>query len=268
MVQPRPVSGFFGVRQTLRTASGIRVSETGYPAGTVLPQHAHDRPHFCLVLDGHYRETVERQTRLRGGRSLSFQPAGVGHGEVHETAGRHLLIQVPAPLVAGLGSAFERPMDLSDDPSVGLASRIHAELRERDPVTSLAVEGMALELLARVVRRQPSRRGARPDWLRGVEDALEECVATPPTMDVLAGLAGVHRVHLARVFRRVHRCTIAEYSRRLRVQRACRRLEGGVESLAELARELGFCDQSHFTRCFRQQTGWTPSAYRARAGKG
>jgi transcriptional regulator GlxA family with amidase domain len=33
-------------------------------------------------------------------------------------------------------------------------------------------------------------------------------------------------------------------------------------SLAELAVTLGFCDQAHFSRCFRQTTGQTPALYR------
>lgn len=35
-----------------------------------------------------------------------------------------------------------------------------------------------------------------------------------------------------------------------------------VPSLADLALRLGFCDQAHFSRCFRQTTGQTPAQYR------
>ncbi len=32
--------------------------------------------------------------------------------------------------------------------------------------------------------------------------------------------------------------------------------------LAQIAAELGFCDQSHFTRCFKRIVGVTPGIYR------
>jgi AraC-like DNA-binding protein len=39
-------------------------------------------------------------------------------------------------------------------------------------------------------------------------------------------------------------------------------------SLADLALRLGFCDQAHFSRCFRQTTGQTPTQYRLAATRG
>jgi AraC-like DNA-binding protein len=44
------------------------------------------------------------------------------------------------------------------------------------------------------------------------------------------------------------------------VQLAQGRLQAGVE-LAALAAELGFSDQSHFTRVFKSVVGVTPGAY-------
>ena len=38
--------------------------------------------------------------------------------------------------------------------------------------------------------------------------------------------------------------------------------------LADLALELGFADQSHFTATFRRLTGDTPAAFRRDAGGG
>jgi AraC family transcriptional regulator len=42
-------------------------------------------------------------------------------------------------------------------------------------------------------------------------------------------------------------------------------LSAGRTPLAELALELGYSDQSHFTREFKRETGWTPSRFRATA---
>jgi AraC family transcriptional regulator len=50
--------------------------------------------------------------------------------------------------------------------------------------------------------------------------------------------------------------------RRLRVEAACGQLAEGDRTLAEIAQEAGFCDQSHFHRVFRRQVGMTPAAFR------
>ena len=73
----------------------------------------------------------------------------------------------------------------------------------------------------------------------------------------------MHPVHLAREFRRFQRCTIGEYIRQLRIERACRQLHASDEPLATIASAVGFSDQSHFSRTFKRLIGMTPAGYRA-----
>jgi AraC family transcriptional regulator len=78
----------------------------------------------------------------------------------------------------------------------------------------------------------------------------------------LAAEAGVHPVYLARVFRRHHRCTIAQYVRRRRLERALHELSTSRRSLAEIAIDTGFADQAHFSRAFKAHAGLTPGQFR------
>jgi len=68
------------------------------------------------------------------------------------------------------------------------------------------------------------------------------------------GFAGLQLIYGVR---RVHRCTIGECIRRLRVERACRQLSSSDESLATIAANTGFSDQSHFSRTFKRLVGMT-----------
>ncbi len=70
----------------------------------------------------------------------------------------------------------------------------------------------------------------------------------------LARDAGVHPVHLARAFRKAEKLTPGEYLQRLRVRAACHRLRERDYSLAAIAMECGFADQSHFARVFKKLT--------------
>jgi AraC-like DNA-binding protein len=74
-------------------------------------------------------------------------------------------------------------------------------------------------------------------------------------------------VFLARAFRKHHGCTVGEYVRQLRVERAMERLARSDDSLAAIALDVGFADFSHFARVFKRQTGTTPGRFRHELGR-
>jgi AraC family transcriptional regulator len=78
----------------------------------------------------------------------------------------------------------------------------------------------------------------------------------------VARRVGVHPVHLARTFRRVHQMTFAGYVRQVRIEFARRELTVSGAPLGDIAVAAGFCDQSHFSRLFKRYTGQTPAEYR------
>jgi AraC family transcriptional regulator len=84
----------------------------------------------------------------------------------------------------------------------------------------------------------------------------------PLTLGSIAGIAGVHVAHLTREFRVHHRTSIAAYVRSLRLAWAAERLGDSDRSIADIAADAGFADQSHFTRVFHAHTGRTPRQYR------
>ena len=77
-------------------------------------------------------------------------------------------------------------------------------------------------------------------------------------MDELANEAGVHPVHLSRVFRKFTGVGIGEYVHRLRIREACELRLDPEQSLADISCDLGFADESHFTRTFHGLTGTSP----------
>jgi AraC-like DNA-binding protein len=117
------------------------------------------------------------------------------------------------------------------------------------------------EILDDLLGAEPSS-AARPRWLKAVEEYLQGCYREPVSLRALADTAGVHPIHVARVFRRHHGCTIRSFLQRCRVMHACERIAQGREGLASVAVDSGFYDQSHMTHVFRHVTGLTPTAYR------
>lgn len=99
---------------------------------------------------------------------------------------------------------------------------------------------------------------------RQIADGAREILAANPECSLpnIARMLAVSPHHLSRIFRSANGHTISRHRMRLRVRSALERLAGGEESLARLAADLSFADQSHLCRVIRQETGYTPSALR------
>jgi AraC family transcriptional regulator len=142
-----------------------------------------------------------------------------------------------------------------------------AELATGERAWPLAVEGLAFELLAEFARdRARSGRAARrPGWLARAAELLEPGSSNSTALGDVAAAIGVHPSHLARVFRAAYGMSVGEYARARRLDWAAAQLAEGDLPLAVIARQAGFCDQSHFTRAFGRHTGLTPGRYRQQA---
>jgi AraC-like DNA-binding protein len=81
-------------------------------------------------------------------------------------------------------------------------------------------------------------------------------------LEEAAALAGLSRFRVAHVVKECTGKTILQHVKRLRIQKARAWLEETNKDFAEIAYELGFSDQSHFIRHFRDVTGLTPARYR------
>lgn len=67
------------------------------------------------------------------------------------------------------------------------------------------------------------------------------------------------------VFRDTMKMTFGRFVLRTRLSRAAHELASTDHTIASIAAESGFTDDSHLHHCFRQEYGCTPSEYRARA---
>lgn len=83
------------------------------------------------------------------------------------------------------------------------------------------------------------------------------------TLDRLAREAHLSKYHFARIFRDETGVPPATYVRDARLRRAKELLDADTDrTLADIALDTGFYDQSHFTRNFKQAEGRTPGRFR------
>lgn len=142
-----------------------------------------------------------------------------------------------------------------------IARRIYDELLHIDSASNMAFEGLALVLLAETLR-EVSRENQVPRWLRRVRERLHEEAVTVPSLKQIAIDVGVHPTYLATSFKQHFGLSVGDFVRARRIEQACTILVHSEQPLSEIALHLGFADQSHFGRLFKQQTGFSPLKYR------
>jgi AraC family transcriptional regulator len=84
------------------------------------------------------------------------------------------------------------------------------------------------------------------------------------TLDDAAGVAGVSRYHLSRLFGLAVGCSFTRYVRGRRLTEAARALADGAPDILSVALNAGYGSHEAFTRAFRDQLGLTPELLRAR----
>jgi AraC family transcriptional regulator len=267
---PRPHAGtFHGKPIDTRANAGLALMKRDYPGGLATARHAHELPCFAVVLDGTYTESCDRRTVACVPDLVLFRPAGELHrDQFHERGARLFIVELRDSWVYRLNdhrAALERFVALRGGPLLSLGARAHREFHRRDRASWLAIEGLMLEMVAEL-SRIPDDGSLRqlPRWLTDARDILHDRLAENLSHAELAGLVGIHPVHLARRFRAAYRCTMGEYVRRLRVERACDQMRQSGTPLTRIAAMAGFADQSHFSRTFKRMTGMTPREFRTR----
>lgn len=199
-----------------------------------------------------------------------------------------LLISVAPALLAAAaartGLAGE-PLDLAlhfplRDPKLEhLAWAFEAELRSEPPgesIDPLYGDSLAMAMAAHLLRqyRASATRGAATDGgllprqLKRVTEHIEAHVDRRLALAELAAVAGVSASHFKSLFKRSTGLPVHQYVIRRRVERARLLLLEPSASIADVAAQTGFANQSHLARWMRRVAGVTPTALRfGRAGR-
>ncbi|MFY9557226.1 MAG: hypothetical protein WAV20_12450 [Blastocatellia bacterium] len=146
------LSQFYGVRATAWQQAGLTLSESSYPANLKMPSHAHEPAYFGIVLNGGYSERVATNTRECKPLTTVYHPRGESHSVFfHNSPVRIFRIEITGEWRERVGPYLAFPEERAESdggPLASLALRLHNEFRSRDPWSRLAIEGLALEMMA------------------------------------------------------------------------------------------------------------------------
>ena len=244
------------------------LTEKVYAPKLKLPKHTHEQACFSLVMQGSFEERYGAKSRICEPSTVLFMPAGEVHADHFLSEGsRCFHFEIAKNWLTDVGSnsqTLQHSLEFKNGIISRLIMNLYSEFKLLDAFTPLAIEGLTLEMLAEVSRRQVVGRGPNPPgWLRRVVELLHSRFSETLTLLTIANEVGIHPAHLAREFRRHYGCTVGDYILKLRMESACRSLATSTAALSEIALANGFADQSHFSRTFKRFTGMTPAVYRS-----
>jgi AraC-like DNA-binding protein len=110
-----------------------------------------------------------------------------------------------------------------------------------------------------------ARGGLAPSVLRTVRSYIEDHLTEGADLDSLARIAGVSCCHFSRAFKRSTGMPAHHYLITRRISAAIALIRETDRALSDISLEVGFADQSHFSRTFVQLTGLTPGDFRHRS---
>ena len=140
-----------------------------------------------------------------------------------------------------------------------------------DPARQLARICKLQCLLALALTKHPGTKGGPgdgswPTWMAAVVEQMES--DREASVETIARAAGLSYESFRKKFRAVTGVSPARYRNRLVIDRAQKMIYEERLSNKELADRLGFCDDFHFSRRFRETTGRTPGEFRRSLPKG
>lgn len=167
------------------------------------------------------------------------------------------------------------------DAKAGAVSDELAELLDcytrRPPFYQAGCKAVFLRLLfhlaqhfqnAEVLKSEFVRQQERAGQLRKLLDHIAGHYAERLALKDAARMAGMSQPKFVKVFKRVAGMTFVAYMTHLRVANAARLLKETTLSVAEIASQVGFSDQSYFDRRFKRAFGRTPKDFRAESLRG
>lgn len=255
---------FYGSKTRELEVSGFRLTESSYQPGSSLPPHSHEQAHFISVLSGRYAETIGRTRAQRTPGVTLFLPSDIPHEEQHHAPGRHFMVEVRSEMLKRWRERacdFTCAVDLPAERAACVTRRLYQEFCNWNESSPLVIEGLVLLLLTLVTKRPQSTHREPPAFLGQARQFIHDQLGQSFTIEELAASVGVNRWQLTRAFQKHYLCTPGEYLRRQRIEFARQELARPGRSLADVALQAGFSDQSHFSREFKCHTGVTPRLY-------
>jgi AraC family transcriptional regulator len=246
------------------------------PTEMGIPEHEHPEVQISMTF---VAESRLIKSRAIGDlpRHFSLHPSGMPHGRKSDgteslaTVFSKAYVEQAADELLKRSSSEIVSAPCAVDPVIlSMGKVLRAELLRgpvRDP---LLIEAVGVVLSGHLVRRwssQPILREVKGQLsagqIRKTLDAIESSMSSGIRVRDLSNRIGMGTHQFTRLFRQSIGCSPYRFVMLQRIERARCLLEKSSLPLTEIALELGFVSQSHFTAAFHREVRTTPASYRS-----
>jgi AraC family transcriptional regulator len=166
--------------------------------------------------------------------------------------------------------AMRDVLQVRDETVSEIGRKFIAEAKGDALGSRLYAESLAQQLCIHLLRHYFNCKPTETAWsgtlssaqIRQLKEFIKDHLHENLSLQDLADLVGLSECHFARRFRNSFGTPPHRYLLDRRLETAVEKLKAPVKTIAAVAAETGFCDQSHLTRCFKKHYRMTPHEWR------
>lgn len=238
----------------------FNVERSVYPPGLYMAPHTDKLSRISIILDGELWESTEQGEVKATRNSVVIKPNDVVHENTFGTMPLRLL-SISFNDNALLTDRFDSWQWINHPAiqvmGIGLWTQMQCVKNEK---ALMVLFDQFSTALSRLAGQEHFKRPAL--WATTLKKLLEANLDSPQTMGALSEQLSLHRVSLARGFRKEYGLSPVQFRQYIRVMTALQELALTQKSLAAIAYEAGFADQSHLSRAVKSLVGCTPGGFR------
>ncbi|MEM8779760.1 MAG: AraC family transcriptional regulator [Cyanobacteria bacterium P01_G01_bin.49] len=163
-----------------------------------------------------------------------------------------------------------KPIIYDQDPKLDFFTRLfYEEITQKAVGTKLFTESIANLFLIHLLRNyctftpklRQERSGLSPRKLQQAVTYIQDNLAEDISLQAIATEVNMSRYYFCRLFKKSTGITPHQYLIKSRIERAQELLSRKHQSIADVSLQVGFANQSHFTKHFKRLVGITPKQF-------
>jgi AraC family transcriptional regulator len=255
---------FFGQTNEILDLNGLTFTDTEYTHPYV-DWHYHENAYFTFLLQGNVTEGNKKEIYDCSAGTLLYHHWEDAHYNIKPdgfTRGFHIEISkswFENHLISK--DNIEGSFNIKNPAAKLLTYQVFKETKLNDLNSELSIHQLLLHIFSQL-NQETGKPEKKPAWVNQIDELLRESFTEKLNLEKLAQIINIHPIHLSRDFHKYFHCNLGDYIRKLKVNKSLSLLHANKESLTDIALDCGFADQSHFIRCFKENTGITPLKYK------
>ena len=242
--------------------------------------HKHDFCEILFIADGNGYITIDGRQREVARGDIIIYNADVSHAEKNSEAepleikfmalDRLEITDLPKNHLLPPGYDFIYPAGKYTDLFISEFEKIIDEYENSDTFYVEIAENIARTMIMYILRIINHQEAVASLFCnnKNFDLALQyirENYRNEISLEEIAANCYLNKYYLSHLFTRIQGISIGKYVQNLRLAEAQKRLQETNDSIAIIAKSVGFNDTGHFCRTFKKETSLTPLQYRKSA---